>query len=119
LFAVAVPAPAEDDFANHVDVFPLTVSGHYSMLGEVGYHFSLWRVGKRIELGGAGLILDAYDTGDRTDGVNFIATVHLVSVALKRPDTAQKWWPSLGVQGGYNFNRHRTLVIIGFSVGFR
>jgi hypothetical protein len=89
------------------------------MLGEVGYHFSIWRVAKRVELGGAGLILDAYDSGDRTDGVNFILTAHVVSVALKRPDKADKWWPSLGVQVGYNFNRHKMMAVVGFSVGFR
>jgi opacity protein-like surface antigen len=117
---------ADDDFVHHVDAMQAAVFSDETRFADVGYHFTAFRVAERLQVIGAGMMLDIYEKNIDNDlngepfsvGTHLMITVPIVDVALMKP-ARDDGWLSLSVRYGYDLNRREHLVLFGFSFSHR
>ena len=122
LFAGAMPTwAAESRFAHHVDLFQAGISRDKVVLQDLGYHFTAFRIARRVELLGAGVMLDPYKKDDQNYGLNFLLTAPVADIALKDPEKVSVGdpWASLSFRYGYDFTRKDHVFLAGFSISLK
>ncbi len=126
----APSASAEDNFANHLDLFQVAVgkNGQVHIL-DVGYHFTLLRKG-RFQLLGAGIGLDVYENKNSctnyesvyglecNTGVSPFVIWHLGSISLAR-QPGKGEFGSFGANLVYDPKQKYSGISFGFSYGWR
>ncbi len=112
---------AADSFTNHIDLFQVTAHNGKARVLDIGYHFTLFRVGKRLELLGLGGGVDFFNIDDENGITSPVVSpflmVPIASVALSRH---QDDMPGFSFGASYTYNVHwkEHLVSFGFSLTF-